>query len=127
MPCGVRNKAAGHAEHPDLFRDGRGGDDGDRAAGGERLPAALGAGDAGAGVHADRLFLRGGNPRRQSLERARGAGARGTLVAWVPYMLTVIVMAPRYSTYESIGAGLLVFFVCATAFLLLTQHYGWFR
>jgi len=51
----------------------------------------------------------------------------GTLVAWVPYMLTVIVMAPRYSTYESIGAGLLVFFVCATVFLLLTQHYGWFR
>src|SRR5579863_9405167 len=51
----------------------------------------------------------------------------GTLVAWVPYMVTVIVMAPHYSTYKSIGAGLAVFFVCATAFLLLTQRFGWFR
>lgn len=51
----------------------------------------------------------------------------GTLAAWVPYMLTVIVMAPHYSTYKTIGAGLGVFFVCATAFLLLTQHLGWFR
>ena len=51
----------------------------------------------------------------------------GTLVAWVPYMLTVIVLAPHVSTYKAIGAGLLVFFICALAFLLLTQHYGWFQ
>jgi len=51
----------------------------------------------------------------------------GTLVAWVPYMVTVIMMAPHYSTYKSIGAGLAVFLVCATAFLLLTQRFGWFR
>jgi uncharacterized membrane protein (GlpM family) len=51
----------------------------------------------------------------------------GTLVAWVPYMVTVIVLAPQYSTYKSIGAGLLVFFVCATAFLLLTDRFGWFK
>lgn len=51
----------------------------------------------------------------------------GTLVAWVPYMLTVILLAPHLSTYKAIGAGLLVFFGCATVFLLLTQHFGWFR
>ena len=51
----------------------------------------------------------------------------GTLVSWVPYMVTIIVMAPHYSAYKSIGAGMLVFFVCATAFLLLTQRFGWFR
>lgn len=51
----------------------------------------------------------------------------GTLAAWVPYMLTVIVMAPHFSTYKTIGVGLLVFFVCAVSFLLLTGRYGWFR
>ena len=42
-------------------------------------------------------------------------------------MVTVIVMAPHYSTYKSIGAGLGVFFACATVFLLLTQRFGWFQ
>lgn len=51
----------------------------------------------------------------------------GTLVSWVPYMLTVILLAPHYSTTKAIGAGLGVFFVCATAFLLLTGRFGWFR
>ncbi|HSN18505.1 MAG TPA: GlpM family protein [Gammaproteobacteria bacterium] len=51
----------------------------------------------------------------------------GTLVSWVPYMLTVIVLAPHYSASKAIGAGLAVFFVCATVFLLLTNRYGWFR
>ncbi len=51
----------------------------------------------------------------------------GTLVAWVPYMVTVIVLAPRVSIYKAIGAGLLVFFACALVFLLLTQHFRWFR
>lgn len=51
----------------------------------------------------------------------------GTLVAWVPYMLVVIWLAPHVSTYKTIGAGLAVFFVCAIVFLLLTQHFGWFQ
>ncbi len=51
----------------------------------------------------------------------------GTLVAWVPYMLVVIWLAPRWNTYETIGAGLAVFFVFAIIFLLLTQHFGWFQ
>lgn len=51
----------------------------------------------------------------------------GTLVAWVPYMLTVIFLAPHTSTYKTIGTGLLVFFVLAIIFLLTAQHFGWFQ
>ena len=51
----------------------------------------------------------------------------GTLVAWVPYMLAVIFLAPHTSTYKAVGAGLLVFFVLAISFLLLSQHFGWFQ
>ncbi len=51
----------------------------------------------------------------------------GTLVAWVPYMLVVIWLAPHWSTGKTIGMGLAVFFVFAIAFLLLTQHFGWFQ
>lgn len=51
----------------------------------------------------------------------------GTLVAWVPYMLVVIWLAPHWSTYKAVGAGLAVFFILALIFLLLTQHFGWFQ
>ena len=51
----------------------------------------------------------------------------GTLVAWVPYMLVVIWLAPQWSTYSAVGAALAVFFVIAIVFLLLTQHFGWFQ
>lgn len=51
----------------------------------------------------------------------------GTLVAWVPYMLVVIWLAPHWSTYRAVGAGLATFFVLAIIFLLLTQHFGWFQ
>lgn len=51
----------------------------------------------------------------------------GTLVAWVPYMLVVIWLAPHWGTYKSIGSGLAVFFVLVIIFLLFTQHFGWFQ
>lgn len=51
----------------------------------------------------------------------------GTLVAWVPYMLVVIWLAPHWGTYKTIASGLAVFFVLAIVFLLLTQHFDWFR
>lgn len=51
----------------------------------------------------------------------------GTLVAWVPYMLVVIWLAPHVGTYKTIGIALAVFFVLAVLFLLLTQHFGWFQ
>ncbi|MBU6323293.1 GlpM family protein [Patescibacteria group bacterium] len=51
----------------------------------------------------------------------------GTLVAWVPYMLVVIYLAPRADTSKTIGIALAAFFAFALVFLLLTQHYGWFE
>lgn len=51
----------------------------------------------------------------------------GTLVAWVPYMLVIIWLAPHWSTYSAVGAGLAAFFVIAIVFLLLTQRFGWFQ
>ena len=51
----------------------------------------------------------------------------GTLVSWVPYMLVVIWLAPHLGGSRAIGAGLLTFFILASAFLLLVQHFGWFQ
>ena len=51
----------------------------------------------------------------------------GTIVAWVPYMLVIIWLAPHVSTYKAVGAGLATFFVLAIVFLLLAQHFGWFQ
>ncbi len=51
----------------------------------------------------------------------------GTLVAWVPYMLVVIWLAPQVSTYKAVGAGLATFFVLAVIFLLLSQRFDWFH
>lgn len=51
----------------------------------------------------------------------------GTAIAWVPYMLIIIRFAPQWGTYKTIGVALAVFFVLAIAFLLLTQHFGWFQ
>ncbi|MHB8660909.1 MAG: hypothetical protein ACYC75_03195 [Minisyncoccota bacterium] len=51
----------------------------------------------------------------------------GTLIAWVPYMLAVIWLAPHLGTYKTIGVALALFFVLAIGFLLLSQHYAWFQ
>lgn len=51
----------------------------------------------------------------------------GTLVAWVPYMLVIIYLAPRMQTAKAIGLALLTFFVLAIIFLLLAQRFAWFR
>ncbi|HUX80885.1 MAG TPA: GlpM family protein [Candidatus Paceibacterota bacterium] len=51
----------------------------------------------------------------------------GTLVAWVPYMLAIVWLAPHFDTHKTIGIALGIFFVLALLFLLLTQHYGWFQ
>lgn len=51
----------------------------------------------------------------------------GTLVAWVPYMLAVIWLAPRVGTYKTIAIALGVFFVLAIVFLLFSQYFRWFQ
>lgn len=50
----------------------------------------------------------------------------GTIVSWVPYMIVVAYLAPRYGTRIAIGAGLMTFFVLAAVYLPLVYHYHWF-
>lgn len=51
----------------------------------------------------------------------------GTLVSWVPYMITVALLSPHLSSNKAIGIGLGVFFVLATTFLLIVNHYHLFQ
>lgn len=51
----------------------------------------------------------------------------GTLVSWVPYMLTVAILSSKMSSTKSIGIGLAVFFVLATFYLLIVSHYRLFQ
>lgn len=50
----------------------------------------------------------------------------GTLVSWVPYMVVVATLAPQLGPNRAIAIGLGVFFVLATAYLLLAQRFRWF-
>ena len=50
----------------------------------------------------------------------------GTLVSWVPYMIIVAYLAPRYGSRIAIGAGLLGFFILAGIYLTVAYHYHWF-
>ena len=50
----------------------------------------------------------------------------GTLVSWVPYMIAIIILAPKVGAYKSIAVGILIFFVCAAAFLLISNKYNLF-
>ncbi len=51
----------------------------------------------------------------------------GTIVSWIPYMITVIYLAPRIGPNKAIIAGLLVFFVLAIAFITINSHYNFFQ
>jgi len=50
----------------------------------------------------------------------------GTLVAWVPYMVTVALLAPKIGSQKAIVAGLVVFFVLAAIYLWLVGRFGFF-
>ena len=51
----------------------------------------------------------------------------GTLISWVPYMLTVAYFAPKIGPQKAIVYGMIVFFVLATAYLLLVGKYNLFQ
>ncbi|MBS1623055.1 MAG: hypothetical protein JSS76_09320 [Bacteroidetes bacterium] len=51
----------------------------------------------------------------------------GTLVSWVPYMLAVAYLAPRIGPNKAIFIGMCIFFVLATAFLVLDSRYHFFE
>ncbi len=50
----------------------------------------------------------------------------GTLVSWVPYMLTVAWLSPHMPVNKAIGLGLLVFAVLAVIYLLVVDHFKLF-
>lgn len=51
----------------------------------------------------------------------------GTLVAWIPYMIVISLVAPRWGTNKAILAGLITFFVLAFIFTVLVERYHWFQ
>lgn len=51
----------------------------------------------------------------------------GTIISWVPYMLTVAWLSPHWGSSKAIGAGLVVFAVLAIAYLVLAAHFRWFQ
>ena len=51
----------------------------------------------------------------------------GTLVSWVPYMLTVAFLAPRIGSQKAIIIGLIVFFVLALIYILIANRLGRFQ
>ncbi len=51
----------------------------------------------------------------------------GTLLTWVPYMLAVIILAPRMGSQKAILLGLLTFFVLALAYIAVTIHWKLFQ
>ncbi len=51
----------------------------------------------------------------------------GTLVSWVPYMLTVAYLSPKIGSHNAIFIGLVVFFVLAIIYIAVANHFGFFR
>ena len=45
----------------------------------------------------------------------------GTIVAWMPYMISLIVLAPRLGASKAIGIGLLVFSVLCALFMVIVE------
>ncbi len=51
----------------------------------------------------------------------------GTLVSWVPYMLVVIVLAPKLGAGKATALGLAAFAALAVGYLWLVGHFKWFQ
>jgi uncharacterized membrane protein (GlpM family) len=51
----------------------------------------------------------------------------GTLVSWVPYMMTVIIASPRWGANRAVALGMAVFFVFAIGYLQAVARYRWFQ
>ena len=51
----------------------------------------------------------------------------GTIVSWIPYMIAVAYLAPKIGANKAIIVGMIIFFVLATAFVLVTARYRLFQ
>lgn len=50
----------------------------------------------------------------------------GTIVSWIPYMITVAVLAPKLGPTKAIAIGMIVFFILALAYLAVVGRYKLF-
>ena len=50
----------------------------------------------------------------------------GTIISWIPYMILVAYLAPRYGTKYAIIAGMASFFILAGIYLFIVYHYHLF-
>jgi len=51
----------------------------------------------------------------------------GSIISWLPHMLTLIFLAPQIGNHKAIGVALIVFFVFAISFLLVVQKFNLFQ
>lgn len=51
----------------------------------------------------------------------------GTLVSWVPYMLTIAYLAPKIGPHRAIFAGLGIFFILALAYIAIVNRLRLFQ
>ncbi len=50
----------------------------------------------------------------------------GTIVSWVPYMIVVATLAPKFGARVAIALGLVTFFIFAAAYLAVVYHFRLF-
>ena len=50
----------------------------------------------------------------------------GTIVTWIPYMITIILLSPHIGTLRSVGAGLSVFFLLCIIFVVTVEKFSLF-
>jgi len=51
----------------------------------------------------------------------------GTLISWVPYMLMVAYLSPRFGPHKAIFAGIVTFFVLALVYIAAVNRFGFFK
>ena len=51
----------------------------------------------------------------------------GTIISWIPYMIAVVYLAPKIGPTKAIIAGMVIFFILATIFVLITNRFGFFQ
>ena len=51
----------------------------------------------------------------------------GTIITWIPYMIAIILLAPRIGPTKAIGVGLSLFFILAGVFVVAVEKMNLFR
>lgn len=51
----------------------------------------------------------------------------GTIVSWIPYMITVSYLSPKIGPNKAIIVGMITFFILATIFTIVIARYNLFK